>query len=116
LPALDKAFTLVDPQVEFENRRGTPGLDGTYVGREEILGMFVKINDVFEDYRFELLGFEGDEEQVAVLARELGHGRLSGLDVDQRTVALYTLVEGKVSRIESFPDPGGDLREVLDGA
>ncbi|HXW59804.1 MAG TPA: nuclear transport factor 2 family protein [Solirubrobacteraceae bacterium] len=113
---LDAAFALADPQVEFENRRGAPGIDGTYVGREEILGMFVKLSETFEDYRTEPLQFESGGEQVAVLTREVGRGRESRLQVDQRTVALYTLADGKVSRIETFPAPSGDLRQVLGGS
>jgi ketosteroid isomerase-like protein len=113
---LDKCFALMDPRVEFDNRTGAPGLEGTYVGREEILDMLVKLNEAFEGYRVEPLRFEGGEEQVAVVQREVGRGRASGLEVDQRTVFLCTLTDGKVSRIEAFPDPGGDLREVLDGA
>ena len=97
--------------MEFENRTGAPGLEGTYVEREEILGMFA--SNSTECSRTTDSSYC---EQVAVLVRELGRGRESGLDVNQRTVAVYTLVDGKVSRIEAFPDPGGDLREVLDEA
>jgi ketosteroid isomerase-like protein len=111
---LDKVFALMDPRVEFENRTGAPDLEGTYVGREEILGMLVKLNEVFEDYRLEPLRFEGSENQVAVLFRELARGRASGLEIEQRTVFLHTLTDGKVSRIEAFPAPRGELREVLD--
>lgn len=113
---LDKVFALMDPQVEFENRTEAPGIEGTYVGREEILSMLVKLNEVFENYRLEPLHFEGGEKQVAVLIREVGRGRASGLEVDQRTVFLHTLVDGKVSRIEAFPHRSGDLRDVLRGA
>ncbi len=110
---LDRVFALMDQQVEFENRTGAPGIEGTYVGREEILSMLVKLNEVFDDYRLEPLHFEGSEKQVAVLIREVGRGRATGLEIDQRTVFLHTLVDGKVSRIEAFPHRSGDLRDVL---
>lgn len=113
---LDKAFALMDPRVEFENRTGAPGLEGTYVGREQILDMLDKLNEVFEDYRLEPIHMEGRGGEVAVLLRELARGRTSGLEIEQRTVFLYTIIDGRVTRIDAFPDLRGDLREVLRGA
>jgi len=113
---LDTVFAHMTPRVEFENRTGAPGLDGTWIGREGILDMLVRLNEAFEDYRFEPLSYEGGNNQVAILLREVARGRASGLEVDQRTVFLCTLDDGKVSRIEAFPDPRGDLRSVLDDA
>jgi ketosteroid isomerase-like protein len=110
---LDSVFAHMAAQVEFENRTGAPGLDGTWVGREGILDMLVRINEAFEDFRFEPLRYEAGDDQVAILLREVGRGRISGLEVDQRTVFLATHVDGKVTRIEAFPAPSGDLREVL---
>jgi hypothetical protein len=43
----DTVFAQMTPRVEFENRTGAPGLDGTYVGREEIMGMLAKLNEAF---------------------------------------------------------------------
>jgi ketosteroid isomerase-like protein len=113
---LDTVFANMTPRVEFENRTGAPGLDGTWVGREGILDMLVRLNEAFEDYRFEALRYEAGNDQVAILLREVARGRASGLEVDQRTVFLSTVVDGKVARIEAFPAPRGDLREVLDEA
>jgi ketosteroid isomerase-like protein len=113
---LEAVFARMTPAVEFENRTGAPGLDGTWVGRDGILDMLVALSEAFEDYRFEPLRYEACDNQVAILLREIGRGRLSGLEVDQRTVFLSTLVDGKVARIEAFPAPRGDLRKVLDVA
>ena len=110
---LEACFALMDPQAEFANRTGAPGLEGTYVGREQMLGMLAKINEVFENYRVEPLRFEGGQRQVAVLQREVARGRSSGVEINQQTVLLHTLADGKVTRIEAFPYHHGDLREVL---
>jgi ketosteroid isomerase-like protein len=111
---LDGMFALTEPAVEFDNRTEVPDLEGTYVGREGIVGMWAKIYEVFEDYRVEPLRFEASGDRVAVLFRELGRGRGSGVEVDRRIVLRFTLSGQNVSRIEAFLLRHGDLSEVLE--
>jgi ketosteroid isomerase-like protein len=111
---LDGMFALTEPTVEFDNRTEVPDLEGTFVGREGFVGLLAKIYEVFEDYRVEPLRFEASGDRVAVLFRELGRGRGSGIEVDRRIVLRFTLAGENVSRIEAFLLRHGDLREVLE--
>ena len=56
------------------------------------------------DYRFEIEETRVSGDQVFLLATHHGHGRRSGVTVEQRTVYVYTLQLGKVTRIEVWAD------------
>jgi ketosteroid isomerase-like protein len=43
-------------------------------------------------------------DQVVVVAHHQGRGRASGVDVDTRFYEVYTLREGKVSRVDEYTD------------
>ena len=63
----DAAFSLADSRVQVDNRTEVPDLEGSYVGREEIAGMYRKIFAVWADYRMEPLEFQARGDHVAVL-------------------------------------------------
>lgn len=113
---LDGMFALTGPTFEFDNQTEVPDLEGTFVGREGFISMLAKIYEVFEDYRVEPLRFEASGDRVAVLFREVGRGRASGVEIDRRIVLLHTLAGGQVTRIEALLARQGDLRDVLNRA
>ena len=113
---LDGMFALADPALEFDNQTEVPDLEGTFVGREGFVSMLAKIYEVFEDYRVEPLRFEARGDQVAVLLREVGRGRASGVEIDRQIVLVHTLAGEKVTRIEALLARHSDLRDVLNRA
>jgi uncharacterized protein len=62
------------------------------------------------DYRFDIEEMHDTGDSVFVLATHHGRGRQSGVTVEQRVAHVYTLREGKVSRIEIWVDH--DAREA----
>ena len=112
----DAAFSLADSRVQVDNRTEVPDLEGSYVGREEIAGMYRKIFAVWADYRMEPLEFQARGDHVAVLCREGGRARQSGIEGDRRLVQVYTVKEARIVHIEATLHRGGDLREVLDAS
>ena len=62
------------------------------------------------DYRFEIEETHGTGDRVLVLVTHHGRGRHSGVTVEHRAAHVYTLREGKVSRIEVWVDQ--DAREA----
>ena len=58
------------------------------------------------DYRFDIEETQDSGDRVFVLVTHHGHGRHSGVAVEQRAAHVYTLREGKVSRIEVWADEG----------
>jgi hypothetical protein len=53
-----------------------------------------------------------DEEPSSVVAHHEGRGRKSGVMVDTRFYEVYTLREGKVSRVDEF----NEMAEALEAA
>jgi ketosteroid isomerase-like protein len=51
-------------------------------------------------------------DQVVVVAHHQGRGRKSGVEVDTRFYEVYTVREGKVSRVDEF----AERREALEAA
>jgi len=61
-------------------------------------------SSAFEELKvtFEEIIDAGD--QVVVVAHHEGRGRVSGVEVDSRYYEVYTVREGKVSRIDEYAD------------
>ena len=62
------------------------------------------------DYRFDIEETRGAGDRVFVLANHYGRGRGSGVPVEERWAYLYTVRDGKVSRVELWN--GRDAREA----
>jgi ketosteroid isomerase-like protein len=62
------------------------------------------------DYRFDVEETRAVGDRVLLVARHHGRGRDSGVPVEQRWAYVYTLREGKVSRVELWGDR--DAREA----
>jgi ketosteroid isomerase-like protein len=61
------------------------------------------------DYRFDIEESRGVGDRVFILASHHGRGRGSGVPVEERWAYVYTVREGKVSRLELWNDR--DARE-----
>jgi ketosteroid isomerase-like protein len=66
------------------------------------------------DYRFDIEESRGIDDRVFLVATHHGRGRGSGVLVEQRMAYVYTVREGKVSRLELWSGP--DCREAALGA
>ena len=64
--------------------------------------------DAFEGYldevRFVPLEFHEEGEQVIVDLLLKGRGTVSGIEVEQRSAVVHWIEDGKVTRMEPFPD------------
>jgi ketosteroid isomerase-like protein len=56
------------------------------------------------DYRFEIEETRECRDRVFLVATHHGGGQASGVPVSQRVAYVYTLREGKVSRVEVWAD------------
>ena len=57
-----------------------------------------------DDYRFDIEDQRVAENRVFLVAAHHGHGRASGVPVEQRAAYVYTVDEGKIRRIEVWPE------------
>ena len=58
----------------------------------------------FDEFRAEPLSFEDlGDDHVLVMVRYVGRGESSGIEMDQKTAALYEFREGKVVTMRDYP-------------
>ena len=78
-------------------------LDPVYAGREALRRFFEQWVREWEDYRIEpdeVIDTSGD--CLIMLGRQRGHGRRSGVEIDQPIASVFTLRNGLCVRIEDF--------------
>jgi ketosteroid isomerase-like protein len=59
---------------------------------------------LIEDVRFEALGFHLEGEQVIVDMVLKGRGVTSGIAVEQTSAVVHWIADGKVTRMDPYPD------------
>ena len=100
---------VLDPEIEYVNPVGAVE-EGT---RHGIPAFRKAVAELFEEWATwhmqpEQLTAVGN--QVAVVVRYRARGRASGVELEGRESALFTLREGKVVRYEWYHEPGDALR------
>ena len=66
--------------------------------------------EMWSDYRFEVQGLVDADDKVVLLYRQVGKAKESGVEVEERAAWVYTLREGKITRVEMFQDRETALR------
>lgn len=106
---------LYDPDVELDNTRlqivGPAG--GTRRGHDGLREFFRIWNEVWEnvDYQLDDLIDGGGDQVVSVVTRH-GRGRASGAEVEIQVALLWTVRDGKVTKVVWFPT----RKEALEAA
>lgn len=98
-----------DPKIEYVNPSGAiePGTrHGLTAFRRAVESVF----DGWETWRMEPEQLEVFGEHVAVVVRYRARGRGSGVEVEGRESALWTVRDGKVVRYEWFHQPADAFR------
>ena len=90
-----------DPEIEWveDPRRADRRV---YRGHEGVRESWERWLENFEEYGTEAERMIDCGDKVLVVARESGRGRASGASVSQRTYAVVSFRDGKVSRYEEF--------------
>ena len=65
-----------------------------------------------KDYRFDVEETRSVRDRVLAVVRHRGHGRSSGVAVEQTTMNLYTLRGAKVARVEVYSERADALKAV----
>ena len=72
-------------------------------GRQGIRDYFDTLGDVFDDMRIEIEEItDVGEDRLVVELRVSGRGKGRGVNVEQRNGQVWTIVDGKVARIDSY--------------
>ena len=99
---------LLDPEIHVHERRTMPDR-ATYHGHEGIQKMFSVIVEAFDDLQFEVEEVIDRGNHVAVVLRQLAHGRNSGIRVAGTTVHLWEMRNGRAIALTVF----GSREEAL---
>ena len=75
----------------------------SYRGFDGVRRFWGEFLSAWESYKVEPLSFHDAGDQVAVVVHIVG--RTHELEVDETRSSLLTVREGRVVRVESFPDP-----------
>ena len=82
-------------------------------GRQGIRDYFDTLGDVFDDMRIEIEEItDVGEDRLVVALRVSGRGKGSGVNVEQRNGQVWTFVDGKIARIDSFMNRAEALEAV----
>jgi ketosteroid isomerase-like protein len=79
-------------------------------GPEALLEWMDDGDDAFDDFSVELLEVEELGEHVMVSMRQRGRGKASGAEVDDHMTHVWTLRDGRATRLQSFADHDDALR------
>jgi ketosteroid isomerase-like protein len=99
---------LMDPEIEYVNPAGAVE-PGTRRGRAAFSRAVEKLFEGWETWQAKPEQFKDVGDQVAVVLSYRARGRGSGLEVEGRESALWTLRDGRVFRYAWFHEPGDAL-------
>ncbi len=98
----------MDPEIEYVNPVGAVE-PGTRRGLGAFINAVEKVFEGWETWQMEPEQFSAVGDQVAVIVRYRARGRGSGVEVEGRESALWTLSDGKVVRYAWFHEPADAL-------
>jgi ketosteroid isomerase-like protein len=107
---LDDARELMDPAFEMLQLPLHPEA-GTYRGAKATESMETWVES-FEEFAWEAEDLIDAGDRVVAVIRESGRGRGSGVVLDHRYGAVYTIRDGKVARLQWFHDKEQALESV----
>jgi ketosteroid isomerase-like protein len=99
---------LMDPAIEYVNPIHAVE-SGTRRGLAAFSRAVEKVYEGWETWQMEPKQFKAVDDQVAVVVRYRAHGRGSGVEVEGRESALWTVRDGKVVRYAWFHEPADAL-------
>jgi ketosteroid isomerase-like protein len=102
---------LLDPEIEYVNPEGAIE-PGTRHGIDEFISAAERVFEGWAEWRMEPERFEAVGNQVAVVLRYSARGRSSGVEVEGRESALWTLHDGRVVRYAWFQKPQDALDAI----
>jgi ketosteroid isomerase-like protein len=106
----DAAMELYDPAVELDQTRMPGG--ARYQGRGAAWRFYSDWFGAWRDLRFEFERVIDAGDEVVVITRMSGRGRVTGAEVSIRAADVYTFRDGKIVRHAGYPDATEALNAV----
>ena len=112
----EEASRWMDPELEWDMSRVEVPDPGVYRGFDG-LATFVKLwEESWEALELAPEEFIEAGEQAVSVVRQFGRGRLSGAEVEQRFAQLWSFRNGKIVRMEMYPDRQAALAAAAESA
>jgi ketosteroid isomerase-like protein len=102
---------LLDPDIEWVNPSDAIER-GTRTGIEAFTAIIEELDDTIGDFRMDVERFIDAGDRVAVIATMRGRGSASGVQIENRHGAVWTIRDGKAVRFRWFPKPSEALEAV----
>ena len=99
------------PEAEYHAAREDPDA-AVHRGIDEIRKQFSSWVDAYPDLRIEILEAKDAGDQVFLWVRFVGHGAASGAPLEMELAHVYTVRDGKATRVVEFMN----RREALEAA
>lgn len=96
---------LVDPEIEFVSVVA----GGRFCGVEGLEAWYEDVSTYYEDLRWEILEVQDLGARDALRWRFAGRSRETGVEFDTEMSQLWAYRDGRVARVEVFPDARGAL-------
>jgi hypothetical protein len=108
---LSRLAEFVAPQIEIDLTRNVfnPQVIRGYEGIEQFM---TTLNEVWEDFRFEVEELIDAGDNVVAIGRLVGKGKGSGVPVDQRDIHVVKARDGKAVHIAVYRDRAEALEAV----
>ena len=109
----DALFAAYAPDIEWEDTSGLWGDWGVARGHEDLRQAWRQWLEIFGDvsWRLDADPLDADDHVVATY-RVHARGRASGVEVDQRITLIWTVRDGKISRVRAYRDRSEALEAV----
>ena len=108
---LDGILEHVHPDIEWVQDPAFPGAQ-TFHGHEGVRRWFERLSDSFGAFHVEVEDLVDAGDRIVVLLTVHTRGAESGVAVDTRMAHVWTLKDGKGSRVRFYLDPAAALRDV----
>ncbi len=101
---------LLDPDIEWKPKGCHR--TGNRTGIEAFTASIEKLDDTIGDFRMDVERFIDAGDRVAVIAPMRGRGSASGIQIEDRHGAVWTIRDGKAVRFQWFAKPSEALEAV----
>jgi uncharacterized protein len=101
---LARVLELIDPDVQLEILTGRPDLPERLHGHAGFVENIKGLTDVFEDIEIVPEDFIEVGDELVVPIYTAGHGRSSGIRIENRVTHVWTIRDGKAVRFRVFLD------------
>ena len=91
---------------------GAVGEPVSYVGADGVFQFFHDMDEIWEDWGFEVEQARDLDQDVLITGRQTGRGRVSGVEVDSPRACVIAVHDGAVTDLRYFTEPAEALEAV----